>query len=345
MSHLFISYSHADAIHLTNFVDKLKNSGFKDHGEDKDIWIDASGIEGGEEWREEIDKALEESFAVVILLTTNSVKSTFVLYEWAWALGNNVRVIPILVEEISDLPPDFKHPLYERKQYKNWNSQSDQELIITQLKDLNQLSPLDAFLGIAISEIILPAQILSHVLLWCYQYTNPNHILSHKDFCDLLQQTVYEINACYMQKLRDFWLDKSSAFKRSQKRLYSKLIKDFEHFWDVLTTFQFVIQTGFQEDISFFRYKEKSLSELIIKLADFRQRIDITISTLNANPIYVKEFYSYLTSISTGKYTQNQLKEIRFFSTIEYTFKSLSEEQRYKVEQVIELVIQQMPTE
>src|SRR5690349_2110427 len=110
MSHLFISYSHDDNEYLTDFVEKLKQTGFKDEGDDKDIWIDKRSIEGGEDWREEIDTALEESFAVVILLTKNSVTSSFVLYEWAWALGNNIKVIPILVEEISDLQSDFKHP-------------------------------------------------------------------------------------------------------------------------------------------------------------------------------------------------------------------------------------------
>ena len=58
MTHIFISYSHKDNDHRKNFVDRLKLAGFKDDGEDKDIWIDTNSIEGGEDWRNETAGAL-----------------------------------------------------------------------------------------------------------------------------------------------------------------------------------------------------------------------------------------------------------------------------------------------
>ena len=89
MSHVFISYDHDDKSHLDRLVVWLQNNGFNEH----EIWYDQA-IEGGNNWREEITAALDESFAVLVIVTNNLVKSIYCTYEWAYAQGSNVKVIP-----------------------------------------------------------------------------------------------------------------------------------------------------------------------------------------------------------------------------------------------------------
>ena len=53
-------------------------------------------IEAGAAWRPEINSALEKAFAVVVV-TPESMKSTYVTYELSWACGSSVQVSPLLM--------------------------------------------------------------------------------------------------------------------------------------------------------------------------------------------------------------------------------------------------------
>ncbi|MDR0895273.1 MAG: TIR domain-containing protein [Prevotellaceae bacterium] len=102
---VFISYSHtsrpfADLVKL-----KLQEKGI-------DVWDD-SQIAGGEEWKETIDIAIDNSSVIVCLLDNNSVKSQYVTYEWAYALGRGKHIIPILEGNIDLLNV---HPKLQAKQ-------------------------------------------------------------------------------------------------------------------------------------------------------------------------------------------------------------------------------------
>src|SRR5262245_56844890 len=95
MSHVFISYSHNDKDKLNQLVAKLKEADF---GED-DYWYDKH-IKPGGDWRDEIEDKLKEAFSVVVIVTRKSMCSTYVTYEWSWALGNGTPVVPLLFEDI-----------------------------------------------------------------------------------------------------------------------------------------------------------------------------------------------------------------------------------------------------
>ncbi len=96
MSEIFISYCRKDADPAELLRGRLKEAGFS-------TWIDLEGLQAGEEWGQEIDQAIRDSAAVVVLLTPASRASAYVAYEWAFALGAGVRVIPILWTS-SDIP-------------------------------------------------------------------------------------------------------------------------------------------------------------------------------------------------------------------------------------------------
>jgi hypothetical protein len=89
MSEIFISYCRKDADPAELLRGRLREAGFSS-------WIDLEGLQAGEEWGQEIDQAIRDSAALVVLLTPASRASAYVAYEWAFALGAGVRVIPIL---------------------------------------------------------------------------------------------------------------------------------------------------------------------------------------------------------------------------------------------------------
>jgi hypothetical protein len=103
MNQVFISHSHEDSDFAENLHNKLTQAKFT-------VWRD-TGIRAGEDWRREIDLAVKESFALVVVMTPEAKASEYVTYEWAFAWGAGVKVIPVLLKT-TDL-----HPRLESLQY------------------------------------------------------------------------------------------------------------------------------------------------------------------------------------------------------------------------------------
>lgn len=92
MSHVFISYSIKDIDFAQLCEAKLKAGGIE-------TWIDHHSMSGGELWRESIDEGIQSSDAVIVIISPNSNESSYVTYEWAFALGLGIKVIPIMLKE------------------------------------------------------------------------------------------------------------------------------------------------------------------------------------------------------------------------------------------------------
>ena len=101
---IFISYHHNDGDFAENLNTKLRESGF-------DTWMDEAGLACGDDWRTEIDHAIGEAGALILVMTPDSLASSYVTYEWAFALGAGVDIIPIMLKE-TDV-----HPRLEMIQY------------------------------------------------------------------------------------------------------------------------------------------------------------------------------------------------------------------------------------
>jgi nicotinamidase/pyrazinamidase len=84
-------------------------------------WLAADDIEPGDEYRQSIDDALRAARAVVLILSPESCSSMFVTYEWAYALGRGIPVIPVLLR-----PGGKIHPRLEVLQYLSFEKHSDQ---------------------------------------------------------------------------------------------------------------------------------------------------------------------------------------------------------------------------
>jgi HEAT repeat protein len=104
MSHIFISYNHNDGDFADNLKEKIKKAGFEP-------WIDIAGLRAGKDWRAEIDQAIKGASALIVVMTPRAKESEYVTYEWAFALGAGVKVIPVL------LKPTEIHPRLGALQY------------------------------------------------------------------------------------------------------------------------------------------------------------------------------------------------------------------------------------
>lgn len=103
--HVFISYKHEDRIFASQLIQRVQTAGFR-------VWIDEEQLRAGENWREAINSAIRQAFAVVLVITPESRSSEYVTYEWAFAQGANVKVIPVMLRRTGLL-----HPQLEMLQY------------------------------------------------------------------------------------------------------------------------------------------------------------------------------------------------------------------------------------
>jgi HEAT repeat protein len=99
MRHIFVSYCREDADFAQILEDKIKRSDFP-------TWKDQN-LNAGDDWRAEIDDAIRAALAVIVILSPVSVNSTYLHYEWAFARGCGVPIIPIL---LAKLTIDGLHP-------------------------------------------------------------------------------------------------------------------------------------------------------------------------------------------------------------------------------------------
>lgn len=98
MADVFVSYARQDAEVANRIVEYLRQSGV-------DVWYDRE-LRAGENWPGVIADQLERADAVLVLVSPASLQSQWVQREWAAALGQSVRLIPVLVQgsTFADLP-------------------------------------------------------------------------------------------------------------------------------------------------------------------------------------------------------------------------------------------------
>src|SRR6266487_4163812 len=109
MDHVFVSYKHDDGDFAEVLINRVERAGYK-------TWVDSDKLHAGEDWRAEIDQAIKESCALIVIMSPEARASEYVTYEWAYALGAGITVIPILYKRIE------LHPRLEALQYLDFTS-------------------------------------------------------------------------------------------------------------------------------------------------------------------------------------------------------------------------------
>ena len=90
MAKLFLSYSRKDAARAQRFTEWLERDGH-------DVWRDEDDISGGASFSSEIEKALEESDAVIVLWSADSVQSGWVRDEAGYGRDKG-KLIPLSLD-------------------------------------------------------------------------------------------------------------------------------------------------------------------------------------------------------------------------------------------------------
>lgn len=118
---VFISYSRSDTEFAENVRHRLKDEGFF-------VWLDREELRPGEDWRTEIDQALRNAFSVVIIVSSGSMASKYVLYEWAFAIGAGKLVVPLLYEENLNMEDEtIVHPRMTTFQYLDFTNRNTRD--------------------------------------------------------------------------------------------------------------------------------------------------------------------------------------------------------------------------
>lgn len=103
--HVFVSYKHEEQDFVEMLIRQLEAAGFP-------VWIDTEQLRAGENWREQINFAIQDSFALILVISPDAKRSEYVTYEWAFAQGAGIKVIPLLLK-----PTDKLHPQLDMLQY------------------------------------------------------------------------------------------------------------------------------------------------------------------------------------------------------------------------------------
>jgi formylglycine-generating enzyme required for sulfatase activity len=89
MTQVFISYSRKDLSFVKRLVKDLKAAGLE-------TWYDLSGLEVGQRWGSEIQKAIRNSQYFLAVMSPNSVDSEWVEREFLYSSNLKLKVIPLL---------------------------------------------------------------------------------------------------------------------------------------------------------------------------------------------------------------------------------------------------------
>jgi hypothetical protein len=88
---IFISYSRKDSEFMTEFSKKLRDAG-------ANLWSDKQIVPGGL-WDNSIETALKTCDIIIVLISKASVNSNNVMDEVSYALEENKKVIPVVLEQ------------------------------------------------------------------------------------------------------------------------------------------------------------------------------------------------------------------------------------------------------
>jgi hypothetical protein len=104
MTTVFLSYSTKDHYFAELAAIKFAEAGIS-------LWRDQGQLRAGSDWRSGIERGIADSIAILVALSQDSIDSSYVTFEWAYALGNGKTVVPIRLDACK------VHPRLETIQY------------------------------------------------------------------------------------------------------------------------------------------------------------------------------------------------------------------------------------
>jgi len=107
---LFISYHREDREWASKLAAALHERGVE-------AWLDMNELKPGEEWRDSVLRALEDSPSVVFLISRGAARSNYLAVELGMALAEGKRIIPVLDEGVplDEIPGPIRRRQYLQK--------------------------------------------------------------------------------------------------------------------------------------------------------------------------------------------------------------------------------------
>jgi uncharacterized membrane protein YeaQ/YmgE (transglycosylase-associated protein family) len=97
---IFISYSRTDSAFVDRLERDLKTLGFS-------TWVDRRKLEGGQNWMDELQRAIDRCQVVLVVLSHDAAASQYVRMEYRYALRKKKQVIPLDYRPVQDVPMDL----------------------------------------------------------------------------------------------------------------------------------------------------------------------------------------------------------------------------------------------
>jgi HEAT repeat protein len=112
MTRVFISYAREDRDFAGRVENRLAEAGHQ-------VSIDKTILHAGEIWRNKLDRTIKASEAMVVIMTPHARTSDYVAYEWAFALGARVPIVPLRLTAVSF------HPLLDERQHVDFSGRQE----------------------------------------------------------------------------------------------------------------------------------------------------------------------------------------------------------------------------
>jgi len=88
---IFISHTTKDDDFVTELRKALENQGL-------DVWVDSQDLRGGDRLKVEIESAIKDAAAFIVVISPNVFNTKWVRQEVLFALESNVTIVPLLID-------------------------------------------------------------------------------------------------------------------------------------------------------------------------------------------------------------------------------------------------------
>lgn len=279
MSHIFISYSSNDEEIRNLLIDNLQN-----HFSLEEIWFDKDKIGGGLRWSNEIDIGLEQSFCLIVIVTQNSMQSLYVTYEWSWALGFGIRVIPVYFDKI----PANSH---KRLQDLHWyNMPSEQTKLIEILLSLKNEASAIRRIKDKLQDSLIPTLTFLKTFFFLNDYAIDRQ-LEYEKFMAISEKAFWLIRETYTGILPDVILNYHGHLPNNLRRKIDSLVNSLEAFWNLFNPYNthirnYHLHTNYLKEEWEEQYRQLSnywIENVRSDFIYFAPTIDLIVSNLFSN--------------------------------------------------------------
>lgn len=102
MSYVYISYSHRDSAFVDKLSSDLQAAGIT-------TWVDRAKLRAGEDWASDVQDAISNASALLVVISPDSASSTWIVREYRSAMASQLPVIPLVLEDPSRVPLDLSN--------------------------------------------------------------------------------------------------------------------------------------------------------------------------------------------------------------------------------------------